>query len=74
MIGLFCFGRIQYTATNLLYNKKLDRILIEKKLSIEDWLQQVDKSMEKTKIKSYYYDKIITIALLDFTKSPDYAL
>ena len=30
--------------------------------------------MEESKINSYFYDKIIDIALLDFNKSPDYAL
>ena len=75
LVGLFCFGRIQYTATHLLFNKKMDRILIDKKLSIEDWLQSVDKSRgDDGHIPSYYYDRIIHIALRDFSKSPDYAL
>ena len=75
LVGLFCFGRIQYTATHLLFNKKMDRILVDTKLSIEDWLQSVDKSRgDEIHIPAYYYDKIIHIALRDFNKSPDYAL
>ena len=53
----------------------MDRFLIDKKLSIEDWLQSVDKSRgDDINIPSKYYDRIIRIALRDFNKSPDYAL
>ena len=53
----------------------MDRVLIEKKLSIEDWLRSVDKARgDEYHIPSYYYDRITNIALRDFNKSPDYAL
>ena len=75
LVGLFCFGRIQFTATHLLFDAKMDRILVEKKFDIEDWLRKVDISRgDEFNIPSFYYDKIIYIALRDFNKSPDYAL
>ena len=38
LVGLFCFGRIQYTAKNLLFHKRTETREIEEKQKIEDWL------------------------------------